>query len=124
MINKGEIQFQILMEKKGYELISQPYLKQFRMRPDFYCLQNKTYYEVITTRQSYHFRKDKIKKAQESGFKIKVVNPDGTPYHSKKILNLNNALFCKRPKCGHSWIPRKEKVWLCPKCHSPRWNEY
>ena len=26
-------------------------------------------------------------------------------------------------KCGWKWFPRKETVYLCPKCHSPKWNE-
>ena len=28
--------------------------------------------------------------------------------------------ICKR--CGHSWIPRKNKVIICPKCKSPYWD--
>jgi hypothetical protein len=30
-------------------------------------------------------------------------------------------LRCTR--CGHQWVPRQPKVWVCPKCHSPKWNE-
>lgn len=26
-------------------------------------------------------------------------------------------------KCGHTWVPRKPKVYVCPKCKNPRWNE-
>jgi len=29
-------------------------------------------------------------------------------------------LECKR--CGHTWVPRKAEVLLCPKCKSPYWN--
>ena len=29
-------------------------------------------------------------------------------------------LKCKR--CEHEWVPRTEEVYLCPKCHSPKWN--
>jgi len=34
-----------------------------------------------------------------------------------KIIKLK----CKR--CGHEWIPRKEKVIICAGCHSPYWNK-
>jgi len=33
-----------------------------------------------------------------------------------KIIKLK----CNR--CGHRWVPRKEKIKLCPACHSPFWN--
>jgi Zn finger protein HypA/HybF involved in hydrogenase expression len=26
-------------------------------------------------------------------------------------------------KCTHTWTPRKSPVYVCPKCHSPKWNE-
>ena len=29
--------------------------------------------------------------------------------------------LCKR--CSHSWIPRQENIFVCPKCKNPRWNE-
>lgn len=29
-------------------------------------------------------------------------------------------LECKR--CGYSWVPKKEDVRICPKCHSPWWD--
>lgn len=28
---------------------------------------------------------------------------------------------CKR--CGHIWIPKKETIYVCPKCHSAWWNQ-
>jgi len=31
------------------------------------------------------------------------------------------TLTCLR--CGHQWVPRKPVVWVCAKCHSPRWAE-
>jgi Zn finger protein HypA/HybF involved in hydrogenase expression len=30
-------------------------------------------------------------------------------------------LRCSR--CGHTWTPRKPVVYVCPKCHSPKWAE-
>lgn len=32
-----------------------------------------------------------------------------------------NKLKCQ--KCGYTWVPRKDKVWVCPACHSYKWNE-
>jgi len=30
-------------------------------------------------------------------------------------------LTCQR--CQHQWVPRQAKVFVCPKCHSAKWNE-
>jgi tripartite-type tricarboxylate transporter receptor subunit TctC len=31
---------------------------------------------------------------------------------------------CRRPTCGHTWIPRQHgKPRECPRCQSPRWDE-
>ena len=30
-------------------------------------------------------------------------------------------ISCKR--CLHDWVPRNEKIFVCPSCKSPRWNE-
>jgi len=30
-------------------------------------------------------------------------------------------LKCER--CGHTWVPRKAEVIICPKCKSPYWNK-
>lgn len=32
-----------------------------------------------------------------------------------------NRKRCRR--CSHEWIPRRDNPALCPKCHSPYWNE-
>lgn len=29
-------------------------------------------------------------------------------------------IVCKR--CSHSWVPRQQEIYVCPKCKSPRWN--
>jgi len=80
ILNKSEIKFKEMMKSKGFELIPQPYLKKFKMRPDFYCPKTRTYYEVIGTRQAYHIKKEKIKFAIRNGLKVSVVHPDGRPY--------------------------------------------
>jgi hypothetical protein len=34
------------------------------------------------------------------------------------------VLKCKRPGCGHTWIPRRpEPPKVCPKCKQPDWNK-
>jgi len=35
-------------------------------------------------------------------------------------IKLPAGLKCVR--CGHKWIPRKDKIAACPKCRSPYWN--
>jgi hypothetical protein len=30
-------------------------------------------------------------------------------------------LICQR--CNHKWTPRNKKIYLCPKCRSPKWDE-
>jgi len=30
------------------------------------------------------------------------------------------TLTCRR--CGHRWVPRTPTVYVCPKCHSPKWR--
>ena len=33
---------------------------------------------------------------------------------------LIKELECQR--CGHKWLPRKNEVYACAKCNSPKWN--
>lgn len=80
ILNKGEQAFAEKMQAEGKKIIFQPYLREIKLRPDFYCVDDDIYYEVISTRQAYHLRKEKIKKAIDKGIKIKVVKPDGSPY--------------------------------------------
>ncbi len=117
--NKGEKIFEEIMKAKGFNLIYQPYIKKFKIRPDFYCLEDKTYYEVISTRQAFHNRKSKIKKAIKDGLNLMLVNPDGSLY-DKKLTVPKHPLECKR--CGFKWIPRKFEVRQCPKCKSAYWD--
>jgi len=38
------------------------------------------------------------------------------------VISINiKRINCKR--CSHSWIPRNNKIFVCPKCKSPRWDE-
>ncbi len=40
----------------------------------------------------------------------------------RRIMDIKiSYLKCK--KCGHEWIPRKARVFVCPKCHTPDWKE-
>lgn len=41
---------------------------------------------------------------------------------AEKIKNIIiQTVQCLR--CGHTWIPRKRDIKVCPKCKSPYWNE-
>lgn len=35
------------------------------------------------------------------------------------MIKLN---YLKCLKCGHEWLPRGDKVYVCPKCKSYKWN--
>jgi hypothetical protein len=79
-MNKKEEIFKKIMESKSMTLISQPYIKKLKMRPDFYCVEDETYYEVVGTRQAWWQAKEKNLKAKRLGLKLKFVNPNGTQY--------------------------------------------
>jgi len=79
-LGKDEKIFKRIMEAKGKKLISQPYLEKLGIRPDFYCPEEDTYYEVISRRHSYLAKAKKIREVKRKRVKISVVNPDGTPY--------------------------------------------
>ena len=83
-MTRARSRFQNRMNSNGLTLIDQPYLESCRMRPDFYCIEDETYYIVIENRQAYHSRKARIERAISSGTRIKVVTPDGDPYPAKK----------------------------------------
>ncbi len=80
VVNNGEKIFKDLMNDKGFTLVPHPYIRELKMTPDFYCVEDKTYYEIITTRQAYHSRKQKMWQAQRFNLNLKIVNPDGSPY--------------------------------------------
>jgi len=35
----------------------------------------------------------------------------------------DNLITYECLKCGHSWYPNNEKVYICPKCKSAKWIE-
>lgn len=37
-----------------------------------------------------------------------------------KVNIVLQGFRCER--CGHEWIPRKNKIRVCPKCKSPYWD--
>ena len=92
-MTQSRSRFQNRMNSNGLTLIDQPYLESCRMRPDFYCIEDETYYIVIENRQAYHSRKRRIEKAISSGTRIKVVTPDGDPYPAKKPGRMEKLLW-------------------------------
>jgi len=82
--NIGERTFAKVMKARGDKFIHQPHIKHIKLRPDFYCLNDDTYYEVIGTRQAYYAKKRKLLKAQKIGIKIKIVEPNGELFISNK----------------------------------------
>jgi predicted Zn-ribbon and HTH transcriptional regulator len=39
----------------------------------------------------------------------------------KKTVIQITTLHCRR--CGHSWVPTKIDIRICPRCKSARWDE-
>lgn len=35
-------------------------------------------------------------------------------------IKINKLKCCK---CKHEWVPRVDKVTVCPNCHSYKWND-
>jgi hypothetical protein len=89
---QARTRFRNMMDSNGKTLIDQPYLEKSRMRPDFYCVEDKTYYIVIENRQAYHSRKQRIQQAILDGTRIKVVSPDGEPYPPKNPIRMEKFL--------------------------------
>ena len=93
MMDKKEKQFYEIMQAKKLTLHFEPMsfeIKNYKKRranskkashyiPDFYCEENKTYYEVIGTRQRYSQNKDKLKQFLKH-YTLKIVNPDSSDY--------------------------------------------
>ena len=83
---ESEKEFARFMESQGKTLIPQP--KTFRYngtsyRPDFYCMQDDTYYEVKThLSPTQAIRLLKFKKFHPN-IKFKIVSPNGYPYYSR-----------------------------------------
>ena len=86
-MNLSEKQFYNTMKAKGFTLYFEPIrfkTSNSHYTPDFYCDENKTYYEVVGTRQAFHLNKHKYKEIILRGIKFKIVNPDGSNYIKKK----------------------------------------
>lgn len=114
-LTKDEKKFSRVMKAKGMKLIPQPYLEKLHTRPDFYCINNDTYYEVISHRDSYLTRAKLIRRTKRRGIKIDVVNPDGTLYEKLKIARLkprkdiSNLSYLMRSCPKELWIKLKKK---------------
>lgn len=130
-MNLSEQQFAKYLTTRGFDWVYEPFAFSLNVprpvqsgnrtyRPDFFCPDNNTYYEVSATRQAHSQSMVKIKllKKLHPNMKIRVVNPDGTPYQVRPLFPQHE---CKR--CGHRWVPRTEEQPLtCPNCRSPYWD--
>lgn len=90
-MNKTEQEFASMLESQNKLYFEQP--KKFKLpmphksyRPDFYVVEDGTFYEVAGTRQAYSYNREKYKVFQQvyPWLKFKVVNPDGTDYQHRK----------------------------------------
>ena len=62
-------------------------LKTSTYKPDFYCPEDDTYYEVVGTRQAISAIFHKIIEFKNTypNIKFKIVNPNGEPYKGSKL---------------------------------------
>lgn len=95
--NKSEKAFAEYLDSLGVQYIYQPkvlVLEGINYTPDFFVLQNSSFYEVIGTRQAFSQNKIKINLAQAL-VNLFIVNPNGTLYQYR-----TNTLF-RRGKTVH-----------------------
>lgn len=93
-MNDNEKQFADFLTKNKLQFIFHPrieVLSSINYTPDFFVLQNNTYYEVIGTRQAYHQNKIKINLA-EVLVNLKIVKPNGTLFTFGKSKNIESAV--------------------------------
>lgn len=52
----------------------------------------------------------------------KILRSERLPLRYRPVPKRVNVetLTCRR--CGHTWVPRKDVVYECPKCKSARWD--
>ena len=88
-MNRSELIFATVLEKQNKLYFEQPKMFELPMpyksyRPDFYVVDDNTFYEVSGTRQAYSLGKDKYHSFRETypHLKFKVVNPDGSIYRT------------------------------------------
>lgn len=80
--NENEKLFSVYLDTLEVQYIYQPkifLLKSIGYTPDFFVLQNNSFYEVVGTRQAFSQNKRKILLAQ-SLVPLFIVHPDGSPY--------------------------------------------
>ncbi len=124
---KRELKFACLMKKADIKFVHHPSyipINGQRYHADFYLPTTDEYIEIIGSRQAFHSRKEKIQKAMEF-LKIKVLNPDGSPYnhHNNLIVPKHlksmdqNEHGLKTCICGIKWLPNnKSDSNLCGQC--------
>ena len=124
---KRELEFASILKKQDIAYIHHPpYVTIYgeRYHADFYLSQTDEYIEIIGSRQGFHSRKEKIQKAMEF-LKIKLLNPDGSPYNFHQSIIIPKRLKSLNPKehglktciCGIRWLPNNDKdSELCGRC--------
>lgn len=90
-MNTRELQFAEVFTKRGLTLVAQPcrfWLAGIRQKysPDFFCVEEDTYYEVSGSRQAHSQGRARIvlMAREYSHIKFRVVKPNGEPYREIK----------------------------------------
>ena len=92
-MNIREEMFAKYLEKKGLAWVFEQIrfqLKDTTYKPDFYCPDNDTFYDVIGTRQALHCSRNKIKELLKTypDIKYKMVKPTGEKYQIKPVRSI------------------------------------
>ncbi len=102
-MNKSEGIFAEYLESKGRCWAYEPMrfiLSESTYRPDFYCPDNDTFYEVANTRQAFNFQRKKYERFVQEYPHIKfvIVHPSGELYALNKlvVVRKNNNIKSKK----------------------------
>ena len=89
-MHKREVMFLEQLKDNGKQYIYEPgyflLSNGTKYYPDFYCVEDNTYIEVVGTRQAYSFNKNKYKL-----FKFEIIRYDLSPYNEKGIITTMNG---------------------------------
>ena len=102
-MRESEGLFTEYLESMGKTWIYEPmrfHLSKSTYKPDFYCPDNDTFYEVSNTRQAFHSNKEKYERFIEEypHIKFSIVRPSGELYASSQLVVVHKKNKTKEKK--------------------------